>query len=58
MEHSLWTPQVLSNGFQFSQVSPDGEESYPGELKVWMTYTLVSVELVINYRAQASFSLT
>uniref|UniRef100_A0A8C5LK88 Aldose 1-epimerase n=1 Tax=Jaculus jaculus TaxID=51337 RepID=A0A8C5LK88_JACJA len=50
----LWTPQVLPNGVQFSRVSPDGEEGYPGELKVWVTYTLDGGELVINYRAQAS----
>ncbi|XP_019798363.1 galactose mutarotase isoform X1 [Tursiops truncatus] len=50
----LWTPQVLSNGVEFSRVSPDGEEGYPGELKVWVTYTLDGGELVINYRAQAS----
>uniref|UniRef100_A0A8C7EJI0 Galactose mutarotase n=1 Tax=Neovison vison TaxID=452646 RepID=A0A8C7EJI0_NEOVI len=50
----LWTPQVLSNGVQFSRVSPDGEEGYPGELKVWVTYTLDGGELMINYRAQAS----
>uniref|UniRef100_A0A452EPH0 Aldose 1-epimerase n=1 Tax=Capra hircus TaxID=9925 RepID=A0A452EPH0_CAPHI len=50
----LWTPRVLSNGVEFSRVSPDGEEGYPGELKVWVTYTLDGGELVVNYRAQAS----
>lgn len=50
----LWTPRVLSNGVQFSRISPDGEEGYPGELKVWVTYTLDGGELVVNYRAQAS----
>lgn len=45
---------MLSNGVQFSRVSPDGEEGYPGELKVWVTYTLDGGELVVNYRAQAS----
>uniref|UniRef100_A0A8D1AJ55 Galactose mutarotase n=2 Tax=Sus scrofa TaxID=9823 RepID=A0A8D1AJ55_PIG len=50
----LWTPRVLSNGIEFSRVSPDGEEGYPGELKVWVTYTLDGGELVVNYRAQAS----
>nr|KAF6446808.1 galactose mutarotase [Rousettus aegyptiacus] len=50
----LWTPRVLSNGVQFSRVSPDGEEGYPGELKVWVTYTLDGGELTVNYRAQAS----
>ncbi|KAG3267447.1 aldose 1-epimerase-like [Ictidomys tridecemlineatus] len=50
----LWTPQVLSNGVQFSRISPAGEEGFPGELKVWVTYTLDGGELVVNYRAQAS----
>ncbi|XP_045303055.1 galactose mutarotase isoform X2 [Leopardus geoffroyi] len=50
----VWTPQVLSNGVQFSRISPDGEEGYPGELKVWVTYTLDGGELMVNYRAQAS----
>ncbi|XP_044781775.1 galactose mutarotase isoform X2 [Bubalus bubalis] len=50
----LWTPRVLSNGVEFSRVSPDGEEGYPGELKVWVTYMLDGGELVVNYRAQAS----
>ena len=45
---------MLSDGVQFSRVSPDGEEGYPGELKVWVTYTLDGGELMINYRAQAS----
>nr|XP_006007836.1 PREDICTED: aldose 1-epimerase [Latimeria chalumnae] len=34
--------------------SPDGEEGYPGELKVWVTYTLEGGELAINYRAQTT----
>ncbi|KAB0381070.1 hypothetical protein FD755_008854 [Muntiacus reevesi] len=50
----LWTPRVLSNGVEFSRVSPDGEEGYPGDLKVWVTYTLDGGELMVNYRAQAS----
>lgn len=45
---------MLANGVQFSRVSPDGEEGYPGELKVWVTYTLDGGDLVVNYRAQAS----
>ncbi|XP_004627683.1 aldose 1-epimerase [Octodon degus] len=50
----LWTPQVLSNGVQFFRISRDGEEGYPGELKVWVTYTLDGGELTVNYRAQTS----
>lgn len=50
----LWTPEVLPNGVCFFRISPDGEEGYPGKLKVWVTYTLDGGELAINYRAQAS----
>ncbi|XP_067388973.1 galactose mutarotase [Emydura macquarii macquarii] len=50
----LWTPDVLLNGIRFFRMSPDGEEGYPGELKVWVTYTLDGGELAINYRAQSS----
>lgn len=49
-----WTPQVLSNGIHFSQVRADSEEGYPGELKVWVPYTLDGEELVVSYKAQAS----
>ncbi|XP_074845301.1 galactose mutarotase [Carettochelys insculpta] len=50
----LWTSELLENGVRFSRTSPDGEEGYPGELKVWVTYTLSGGELAINYRAQSS----
>ncbi|KAM6298440.1 galactose mutarotase [Aegotheles albertisi] len=50
----LWSPQVLPNGVRFFRLSPDGEEGYPGDLKVWVTYTLSGAELAINYRAQTS----
>ncbi|XP_053918106.1 galactose mutarotase isoform X2 [Cuculus canorus] len=50
----LWSPQVLPNGVCFFRLSPDGEEGYPGDLKVWVTYTLCGGELTINYRAQTS----
>ncbi|XP_019468126.1 aldose 1-epimerase [Meleagris gallopavo] len=50
----LWSPQILPNGVCFYRLSPDGEEGYPGELKVWVTYTLNGSELAINYRAQTS----
>ncbi|KFQ36511.1 Aldose 1-epimerase, partial [Merops nubicus] len=50
----LWSPQVLPNGVSFFRLSPDGEEGYPGDLKVWVTYTLSGGELAINYKAQTS----
>lgn len=53
-DKKLWTPEVLPNGVRFFLVSEDGEEGYPGELKVWVTYTLDRDELTVNYKAQTS----
>ncbi|XP_068135672.1 galactose mutarotase [Hyperolius riggenbachi] len=50
----LWTPEVIENGVQFSYTSADGEEGYPGELRVWVTYTLVGGDLTVNYKAQTN----
>ncbi|XP_075059802.1 galactose mutarotase [Mixophyes fleayi] len=50
----LWTPEVLENGVRFSYTSADGEEGYPGELRVWVTYTLSGSELSVHYKAQTS----
>uniref|UniRef100_A0ACB8G9P4 Uncharacterized protein n=1 Tax=Sphaerodactylus townsendi TaxID=933632 RepID=A0ACB8G9P4_9SAUR len=50
----VWAPEVLPDGVRFFRVSPDGEEGYPGELKVWVTYTLNNEELTINYKAESS----
>ncbi|XP_078261413.1 galactose mutarotase isoform X1 [Rhinoraja longicauda] len=50
----LWTPEILPNGVAFSMTSVDGDEGYPGELKVRVTYELNGEELSINYRAKTS----
>ncbi len=48
-----WTGEpVGENAVRFRYVSPDGEEGYPGELKVTVTYTLTDAdELRIAYEA-------
>jgi len=52
----LWTAEVLSQdppSIRLSRLSPDGEEKYPGNLKVAVTYTLTDRdELKIQYAAQ------
>ncbi|KAM9316987.1 galactose mutarotase [Gastrophryne carolinensis] len=50
----LWSAKEIENGVQFSYTSADGEEGYPGELQVCVTYTLVGSELAINYKAQTT----
>jgi aldose 1-epimerase len=52
----LWSGQTIKSGrgvgVAFSRVSPDGEEGYPGNLKVRITYTLTDKnELIVNYEA-------
>ena len=50
----VWDDEALqgNNGVAFSYLSKDGEEGFPGNLKIKVTYTLMdSNELVINYEA-------
>lgn len=44
--------EVRQDGIVFSYLSPDGEEGYPGNLSVRMSYTLKDNSLVIEYSAQ------
>ncbi|QBG46455.1 galactose mutarotase [Verrucomicrobia bacterium S94] len=47
-----WDAVPVGNDVQFSYVSKDGEEGYPGTLQVQVRYTLTDAnELVIHYRA-------
>ena len=52
----LWTAEVVGQNppsIRLSRLSPDGEENYPGNLKVAVTYTLTNRdELRIQYAAQ------
>jgi aldose 1-epimerase len=50
----LWKvePVAGKNAIAFSRTSPDGEEGYPGNLRVQVTYTLTDDnELIVDYRA-------
>ena len=50
----LWAAQPVPgrNAVTFSRTSPDGEEGYPGTLRVQVTYTLTDAnELIVDYRA-------
>ena len=50
----VWKGEPLANGrgVAFSRTSPDGEEGYPGNLAVRVTYTLTDKnELVVDYHA-------
>ncbi len=50
----LWTAEPVSgrNALAFSRTSAHGEEGYPGNLRVQVTYTLTEKnELIVDYRA-------
>ena len=56
LDKVLWKVDSISQGpaarVVFSYVSPDGEEGYPGTLKITATYTLNEAnELAVEYRA-------
>ncbi|MFC0027642.1 aldose epimerase family protein [Neobacillus cucumis] len=49
----FWDAEIIEDGVRFSYKSPDGEEGYPGNLIVQVTYTLNNNnELTIEYAAQ------
>ena len=50
----VWTAETIAgvNGVAFTRVSPDGEEGYPGTLKVRVSYVLTDAnDLEIEYHA-------
>jgi aldose 1-epimerase len=50
----LWDaePVAGANAIAFTRTSPDGEEGYPGDLRVRVSYTLTDAnELIVEYRA-------
>ena len=50
----LWSVEPVSgsNAIAFTRTSPDGEEGFPGNLRVRVTYTLTDAnELIVDYSA-------
>lgn len=47
----IWAHGIKGNTLALSIVSPDGEENYPGNLKVTVVYTFKGGVLRIHYRA-------
>lgn len=48
----IWTAEIKPDALVFSRVSPDGEEGYPGNLAVTITYRLTGDALEIAYDAK------
>lgn len=47
----IWAHEVVGDELRLSIVSPDGEENYPGTLKVRVTYIFENAEMRIHYSA-------
>ncbi len=50
-DQKIWAHRIEGDKLILSILSPDGEENYPGTLKVEVTYTFQGGELKIEYRA-------
>ncbi|KAL4641322.1 aldose 1-epimerase [Arapaima gigas] len=50
-DKAIWATQALDSGVKLTLTSPDGDEGYPGELKVSVAYTLKEDTLSIQYYA-------
>ena len=49
----LWDWEAGEDHVTFALLSPDGEEGFPGNLQVRVTYTLAGSTLVMDYRAES-----
>ncbi|MBO5525425.1 MAG: galactose mutarotase [Clostridia bacterium] len=50
-DKKIWDVEIVGDGLKLSYLSVDGEENYPGNLKVEVVYTFVNKELKIEYTA-------
>nr|ADO28178.1 aldose 1-epimerase [Ictalurus furcatus] len=51
-DKAVWSCEPVPNGVRLSHMSPNGDEGYPGNLKVSVTYTLEENTLSVQYCAQ------
>lgn len=57
-DKKIWNSKEIKNGVELNYISEDGEENYPGQLDVKVTYTLKENSLVINYKATTNKTTT
>lgn len=51
---AIWLATAVEGGVQLSLTSPDGDQGYPGEVQVSVSYTLQAEELTVEYQARAN----
>lgn len=50
-DNRIWSAKQLPDGVEFTLVSPDGDQGYPGQLTAHVRYTLHGPSLKIEYSA-------
>lgn len=50
----IWFATALEDGVQLSLTSPDGDQGYPGEVHVSVSYTLRADTLTVTYQAKSN----
>jgi aldose 1-epimerase len=50
-ERHNWTGHIIANGVEFTLVSPDGDQGYPGKLTAHVRYTLEGDTVRLQYSA-------
>ncbi|XP_070697126.1 galactose mutarotase [Pempheris klunzingeri] len=51
---AIWLATAVEGGVQLSLTSPDGDQGYPGEVQVSVSYTLQGETLTAEYRARST----
>lgn len=51
---AVWLASAVDDGVRLSFTSPDGDQGFPGEVQVSVTYTLQGGTLSADYRARSS----
>ncbi|XP_035461416.2 aldose 1-epimerase isoform X2 [Scophthalmus maximus] len=53
-DKAIWLATAVEGGVQLSLTSPDGDQGYPGEVQVSVTYTLKGETLTAAYQASST----
>ncbi|KAL7383960.1 hypothetical protein ABVT39_021463 [Epinephelus coioides] len=51
---AIWLASAVEGGVQLSHTSPDGDQGYPGEVQVSVSYTLQGETLTVEYQARST----
>ncbi|MEO8725008.1 MAG: aldose epimerase family protein [Acidobacteriaceae bacterium] len=50
-DKAVWQAKQIRNGVEFTHLSPDGDQGFPGNLTVTLRYTLANNALLLEYTA-------